>query len=177
MVQEMPKVGRPKGTPKTGGRTKGTPNKATKDAKEMIVKIVDATLPEIVDWIRQSAYGVGRAYAEWTPPEDWNPKRPDHAAPRGSKVFGKGGPIMAPVLDDDGQHPLVSLLDLPNLPVGAHIDWIVRPNPGDNPDKVLRALEYHIPKINRTEHTGADGSELQPMTLVVKGVKAPPRKE
>ncbi len=34
-------MGRAKGTPKTGGRTKGTPNKATKDLKKWVADILD----------------------------------------------------------------------------------------------------------------------------------------
>jgi hypothetical protein len=35
------KVGRPKGLPKFGGRAKGTPNKVTRDLKEMIMAALD----------------------------------------------------------------------------------------------------------------------------------------
>lgn len=155
------------------GRVKGVPNKATKSAREMITKIVEETLPEITDWIRQSAYGVGRAWVEWDVPEGFDPKV--DRLPAAAKVFRKGGPVYVPLLASDGKVRVVSLLDIPTLPATVEIDWIVKPSPGDNPDKVLRALEYHIPKINRTEHTGADGAKLEPMTLVVEGVKAPKR--
>lgn len=37
----MARVGRKKGTPKTGGRIKGTPNKATVEAKAACAAIVD----------------------------------------------------------------------------------------------------------------------------------------
>lgn len=33
-------MARPKGTPKTGGRKKGTPNKTTAQIKELVVKLV-----------------------------------------------------------------------------------------------------------------------------------------
>jgi hypothetical protein len=35
-------VGRKKGTPKTGGRTKGTPNKVTESVKGWISKVIDS---------------------------------------------------------------------------------------------------------------------------------------
>lgn len=41
------KVGRPEGLPKTGGRTKGTPNKITKEVRETIQEILDNELKEI----------------------------------------------------------------------------------------------------------------------------------
>lgn len=34
-------MGRPKGTPKSGGRKKGTPNKATKAGREVIMSVVE----------------------------------------------------------------------------------------------------------------------------------------
>ena len=36
----MPKVGRPKGTPKTGGRAKGTPNKATAAIRDVAQRLL-----------------------------------------------------------------------------------------------------------------------------------------
>lgn len=40
-------VGRKKGTPKTGGRTAGTPNKTTAAIKEWIVSLIDANKEQI----------------------------------------------------------------------------------------------------------------------------------
>lgn len=34
-------VGRPKGTPKTGGRKRGTPNKVTQDLREWVSSLID----------------------------------------------------------------------------------------------------------------------------------------
>ena len=39
---------RPKGTPKTGGRKKGTPNKASTDIRTWVAKILDANREEFV---------------------------------------------------------------------------------------------------------------------------------
>lgn len=44
-MDEQKKVGRPKGTPKTGGRVKGTPNKATLSFSDVLDKL-DFSIPE-----------------------------------------------------------------------------------------------------------------------------------
>lgn len=45
-------MGRPKGTPKTGGRQKGTPNKNTRILKEAVLKALDAEGgPEYLRWL------------------------------------------------------------------------------------------------------------------------------
>ena len=36
-----------------------------------------------------------------------------------------------------------------------------KPDPGKALDLYLRALEYHIPKLGRTEHSGVDGGPFQ----------------
>lgn len=40
-------MARPKGTPKTGGRVKGTPNKVTYSLKEWITSLIDRQRPQI----------------------------------------------------------------------------------------------------------------------------------
>jgi hypothetical protein len=40
-MTEKRKIGRPKGTPKTGGRKKGTPNKITADTKDWFVYLLN----------------------------------------------------------------------------------------------------------------------------------------
>ena len=39
--------GRPKGTPKTGGRTAGTPNKATREFRETINKLLEGNADNV----------------------------------------------------------------------------------------------------------------------------------
>ncbi len=48
-------VGRPKGTPKTGGRKKGTPNKATVKAKDEIAAVADRLggVDRLVAWVQE----------------------------------------------------------------------------------------------------------------------------
>ena len=40
-MTEKRKIGRPKGTPKTGGRQRGTPNKVTSDTKDWFVYLLN----------------------------------------------------------------------------------------------------------------------------------------
>lgn len=44
-----------KGHKKVGGKEKGTPNKATKDQRELITKIIDNNIENIQDWIDEVA--------------------------------------------------------------------------------------------------------------------------
>lgn len=50
----MAKVGRPKGTPKTGGRSKGTPNRATADVKSLAQLHGPAAIAEAVRIMQKS---------------------------------------------------------------------------------------------------------------------------
>lgn len=50
----MAKVGRPKGLPKTGGRVKGQPNKATADVKAMAQKHGQEAIAEAVRIMQNS---------------------------------------------------------------------------------------------------------------------------
>lgn len=43
---------------KTGGRVKGTPNKVTTAARELLTRAADALSGELEGWIRQTAAGV-----------------------------------------------------------------------------------------------------------------------
>ena len=42
---------------KTGGRAKGTPNKATKDARAAIAMFVDGNAHRLTEWLDQVAHG------------------------------------------------------------------------------------------------------------------------
>ena len=46
-------VGKKKGSPKTGGRVAGTPNKATVRAKEAIAAFVDGQSERVVGWMEE----------------------------------------------------------------------------------------------------------------------------
>jgi hypothetical protein len=43
--------GKPKGTPKTGGRAKGVPNKATADVKQAIAAFTSANVDKLDEWL------------------------------------------------------------------------------------------------------------------------------
>ena len=48
-------IGRPKGSPRVGGRLPGTPNKATVNAREAIAKFVDTNAARLQGWLDQIA--------------------------------------------------------------------------------------------------------------------------
>jgi hypothetical protein len=98
----VPKVGRPPGQKKTGGRKPGIPNQATTNAREAIARFVDANVPRMQAWLDEIA-----------------------ADP-------KHGPLAAMKCVQD-------------------------------------VLEYHVPKLQRTELTGADG---QPLVVRITGEDA-----
>lgn len=155
------------------GRKKGVPNKVTQTAKEAIAMLADGMTGELQDWLRASAYGVGTAWVKWSPPEGW-----DGVPPEGAEPAGKGQ-YRVPLLDAGGKVARVTLADVMagTVPAGAQIQWHVKPDPGGSTDTMLRALEYHIPKLSRAEVTGRDGKDLVPATLNIVGVKAPKRGE
>ena len=94
---------------KTGGRAPGTPNKATKEAREAIGAFVDGNAHRLTEWLDQVAAGV--KVTEMT--ED--------------------GPIEK---------------------------YVVPPNPAKAFDMFQSVVEYHVPKLARTEHVGDDNKPL-----------------
>lgn len=59
--------------------------------------------------------------------------------------------------------------------VGKLQEWLDKIG-GDDPvkaaDLYVRLLEYHVPKLARSEHTGKDGAELFPTDVNVNAVPA-----
>lgn len=47
----------------------------------------------------------------------------------------------------------------------------IKPDPAKAADLYLRAIEYHIPKLARTEVTGQDGGPVEISAITVKLVK------
>ena len=76
---------------KTGGRQKGTPNKATNEARQAISLFVEGNIQRLQEWLDRIA-------------------------------------------DDDPQKAF---------------------------DSFMKVVEYHIPKLSRAEHTGADGGAIE----------------
>ena len=52
-----PNGGKPKGSPKTGGRQPGTPNKVTKEFRETIKQLLDDNAENVSIWLTQVAIG------------------------------------------------------------------------------------------------------------------------
>lgn len=98
-------AGRPKGTPKTGGRVAGTPNKATVEFRETITKLLSDNASNVAVWLAQVADGHGD----------------------------------------------------------------VKPDPAKALDMLAKLAEYAAPKLNRTEHTGANGGPVD-HSLTIKFV-------
>lgn len=46
--------------------------------------------------------------------------------------------------------------------------YLVKPNPEGAAKVYLAAIEYHIPKLSRTELTGKDGAELIPPQFIIQ---------
>lgn len=83
---------------KTGGRVKGTPNKATATAREAIARFVNRNAGRLQSWL----------------------------------------------------------------------DAIAAEDPHAAFDALMSVVEYHVPKLARTELTGRDGEDLVPKVLVIK---------
>jgi hypothetical protein len=112
----MSEIGVPR--PKTGGRTTGTPNKATSAAREAIALFVDSNAPKLQQWLEDVANGV--------------------------------------------------------LMPGEVGKFAVNPNPAKAFELFQSIVEYHIPKLARTEHTGGDGGPVE-MKATVTFVRPPKR--
>ncbi len=81
---------------KTGGRVAGTPNKATKEFRETITKLLDDNAENVGTWITQVAEGHGENKADPAKALDLLAKLAEFAAPKLGRVehTGKdGGPM------------------------------------------------------------------------------------
>lgn len=91
-------MARAKGTPKTGGRVAGQPNKATVEARAAIGMFVDQNAHRLKGWLDAVAAG--------DPSND------------------------------------------------------IKPNPAKAFELFQSVVEYHVPKLNRSEHTGEGGGSI-----------------
>lgn len=48
-------MGRPKGTPKTGGRVAGTPNRVTQEFRETVTRLLEDNAENVALWLEQVA--------------------------------------------------------------------------------------------------------------------------
>ena len=88
-----------KGSPKTGGRVAGSPNKATLEARQAIALFVDSNAHRLTEWL---------------------------------DAVAEGDPVSE-----------------------------VKPNPAKAFELFQSVIEYHVPKLNRTEHTGEGGGAVK----------------
>jgi hypothetical protein len=84
---------------KTGGRVAGTPNKATKEFRETVRKLLDDNAENVGTWITQVAEGHGENKADPAKALDLLAKLAEFAAPKLGRVehVGEGG---GPVLQE-----------------------------------------------------------------------------
>ena len=81
---------------KTGGRVAGTPNKATKEFRETITKLLDDNAENVGIWLQQVAEGHGEVKADPGKALDLVAKLAEYAAPKlnRTEMTGKdGGPM------------------------------------------------------------------------------------
>jgi hypothetical protein len=113
--------GRPPGS---GGRPAGTPNKATRAAREAIAAFVDDNAPRMQEWLNKVAEGIPRNDAE------------------GNQRYDEHGEPM----------------------------WLVAPNPEKAFNMLKDVVEYHVPKLARSEMTGADGGPISVAAIDMTGL-------
>lgn len=99
---------------KTGGRSRGTPNKATAQAREAIALFVDRNAHRLQGWLDQIAEGIREPDQ---PPTDENPE-------------------------------------------GIKGEWLQSPDPKRAFELFQSVIEYHVPKLQRLEHTDSEGKPL-----------------
>lgn len=81
---------------KTGGRTKGTPNKVNREFRETVRKMLDDNADNVGTWITQVAEGHGENKADPAKALDLLAKLAEFAAPklgRVEHVGNDGGPV------------------------------------------------------------------------------------
>ena len=86
-------IGRPKGTPKTGGRVAGKPNAATVEFRETVTKLLSDNAANVAIWLQQVAQGHGDAKPDPGKALDMLAKLAEYAAPKlaRTEVTGAGG--------------------------------------------------------------------------------------
>lgn len=98
------KVDRTRKRGKTGGRTKGTPNKATREFRQTVQKLLDDNRDNVGLWLTQVAQGVGDVKPDPGKALDLVAKLAEFAAPKLARHehTGKdGGPMVVTATPND----------------------------------------------------------------------------
>lgn len=94
-------MARAKGTPKTGGRVAGTPNKATTEFRQTVTQLLEKNAQNVQIWLSQVAEGHGDAKPDPGRALDLMAKLAEFAAPKLGRVehTGEGGgPLVVEVV-------------------------------------------------------------------------------
>ena len=67
---------------KTGGRTVGTPNKATKEFRDTVTKVLELNAENVAIWLKQVADGHGESAPDPAKAIDLLTKLAEYAAPK-----------------------------------------------------------------------------------------------
>ena len=92
---------RAKGTPKTGGRVAGTPNKATREFRQTVTALLEKNAENVQIWLSQVADGHGESKPDPGRALDLLAKLAEFAAPKLGRVEhtgGDGGPLVVEVV-------------------------------------------------------------------------------
>jgi hypothetical protein len=79
---EKIRKGKPKGSPKTGGRTAGVPNKVTQEFRETVRQLLEANKDNVSIWLTQVASGTEDAKPDPKGALDMITKLAEFAAPK-----------------------------------------------------------------------------------------------
>jgi hypothetical protein len=81
-VENIRKGGKPKGSPKTGGRTVGVPNKVTQEFRETVRQLLEANKDNVSIWLTQVASGTEDSKPDPKGALDMLTKLAEYAAPK-----------------------------------------------------------------------------------------------
>jgi len=86
-------AGRTKGSPKTGGRVAGKPNRATVEFRDTVTSLLSDNASNVALWLAQVADGHGDVKADPAKALDMLAKLAEYAAPKlnRTEVTGKDG--------------------------------------------------------------------------------------
>lgn len=144
-------AGRKPGTPKTGGRKKGVPNKVNAEFRETVRQLLEGNSSNVGTWLEQVAMGIGMPVVVMPPEEEG----------------GKPQKVFVPMPDGRMTCTLADVL-AGRLPEGASVQWMVLPDPDKALQRLAGLAEFAAPKLNRTEHTGPNGGPVEHQVSTVE---------